>query len=1005
MRIDVKASLGAVFLFMGGTLAAYGQVLKTKDVSPDQSNFTYALPSGSNPAGRIESLVIDPNNDAILYAGAEISGVWKTTTGFLAAGPNFGSNDAVKMKWFQASNGLRNGFTMNQYSLAVDPASKDTDSEGRTFSKRLLYASGDMDGRPGHPDGGLWVSIDAAANWSHVALCGADIGSVIFSGGQPFVSTSCGIWTTTSADLISSWTKLTTTKIKLGNVFLADGANGTFFACRQDLLFPVTNLGRDWGQGVTLPGNCLALASVPNGSSASTQALVVRSSGTSIQEVTLVNFGESPATTRDLGFGTFSANNGGSGVMAVSAVTRTPATGPLSPPGPGATFDVFAADSCAWFEYYSWSGALPIPTWQMVVPAGGSQCYGGVTNIHADTWAMVFPSWYDSGKGVCAAYAATDGGVFFTGGSTLPGPTGQFGAGCATTPWLPAQSGLHVLKSQVMAAITQGAMAYSPVFELALYLPTGDNDVFVGHLGNCFNSTSPPGCVYSAAWQDFDALGDAGQALSEPFYPQQVLISRNDQGGRNYVTVNSPPLPAFPPYSAGTKTQIIEPSPPLPKDATFDDGYHSPGTDDLALIMTPSSEYPVPHSLTGPTGTPPLLAIGSDYLAVQDDSPKNEEATPPSGCDAAKHDHVLRNASGVPPDPLSWHDLSDFFLACDIMKVLAAGGHQSPTIYVLTNSADDKSSPAVHYPAAESGQTYGPGSVYKGSIIPGTTNVSTWLSVMGSKENPLKWADDFFVNPYDPNELYAVDTKDQAIMYTRNGGKDWYKDETLTDIATNHGEYEVGCNSSVGRPGESGTDPFTDSCAMSGVAFDPYLPQARAAALLYGGIAFSRDYGHHWMALDVTNNNHFLSDNLTDPVVSVYLDAETLLPDVPFGDAIIYAALHGHSLLRVAGPFQTIQCLNFTFNPAGTACAAKPPGTEKESRCVSVVIPAFSQTIELHKDSDGLYHGSALFNVTSPLPPLEYYFLINGKTKAATGTYTLTGADYTNGVATTPEAP
>jgi len=37
---------------------------------------------------------------------------------------------------------------------------------------------------------------------------------------------------------------------------------------------------------------------------------------------------------------------------------------------------------------------------------------GGSTGIHVDTWAMVFPSWYDAGKGDCAAYAA-DGGVFF----------------------------------------------------------------------------------------------------------------------------------------------------------------------------------------------------------------------------------------------------------------------------------------------------------------------------------------------------------------------------------------------------------------------------------------------------------------------------------------------------------------------------------------------------------------------------------------------------------------
>ena len=547
---------------------------------------------------------------------------------------------------------------------------------------------------------------------------------------------------------------------------------------------------------------------------------------------------------------------------------------------------------------------------------------------------------------------------------------------------------------------------------MALYLPTGDNDVFAAHLGSCLNSggPTPPGCGYKdAAWKNFDALGDAGQALSDPLYPSQVLISRNDQNGLNYVTVTAPPLPAFPPMPSGKQTQIIEPTPPLPADAIFDDGYHIPGTGDLTQIMTPVAEYPVPASLTGPSGTPPLAAIGGDYLAVEDDSPLDKQTSPTSGCDSKKHDHVLRNVNNLGLSPL-WTDLSGFFLACNIMKVQAAGGHNSPTVYVLTNTSDEKSTPPVHYPKDDSGQTYGPGSIYKGVVVPlnetaGTGKISNWVSVMGSKDNPLKWADDFFVNPYDPNELYAVDTKDHAIMYSRNGGKDWYKEETLTDFATNHGEYDMGCNSPVGRPSGSATNPFTNGCSLSGVAFDPFWPPARAAALLYGGIAFSRDSGQHWMALDVTDNNHFLSDNLTDEVTSVFIDAETRLPDVPPADSIIYAGLHGHSLVRVEGPFQNIECLNFTYNPAGTACASKPPGTEKESQCMSVVIPTLSQTVELHKDSDGLYHGSALFNASSGLPPLQYYFVIDGKTKTAMSTYTLTGSDYGSGVADTPTAP
>lgn len=1016
MRCAIKAGGVAILLILGGTLAAHGQVLKTIDVSPDQSTFTYNVPGLIDPAGRIKSLIIDPNNDAILYAGAEISGVWKSTAGFLVAGPNFGANDAGKMKWFQSSNGLRNGVTMNQYSLAIDPSVQGVDAKGRKYSKRLLYASGNNDGRPGNPDAGLWVSTDAAVNWSHVALCGAGkdgISSVIFSGGQPFVATQCGIWTTTSPDLNSSWKQLTASKIVLGGAFLADGGKGTFFACWDNIVFPASELGQKWGLGVTLSrGVCRAMAAVPHDPT-STQALVVRSDGTSSYEVTLVDFGVSPPKARDLGFSPFADNNSGSGVPAVAAVRRGAPMSSTTPPVAGLTYDIYAADSCAWFQFDPITIPKIIPAWQMVAPGGGGQCHFTTTTIHADTWAMVFPTWYDTNLGICAAYAATDGGVFFTGGLTAPVP--GIPGGCATTPWLPAQTGLHVLESQTMAAISQGALPYSRSFPLALYLPTGDNDVFVSHLANCKDEggSTPVGCDFlPTAWQNLefgsgDFLGDAGLVLADPLYPQQVLASRNDQNGRNYVAVDDPPLPAGPTNPSGTYTQIIEPSPPLPTGATFDGGT---GMGDLSTVYTLSAEFPVKSSSSGAPSTPPFVAIQGDYLAVEDDSPEKKEVTPPTGCEAGKHDHILRNPSGSPPNHLAWVDLSDFFLACDIVKAQPAGGHKSPTVYVLTNLDDDKSTPPVSYPPAKSGQTYGPGQIYKGVIValndvPGTGKISTWVSASGSKQNPLKQADDFFVNPYDANELYAVDLKDQVIMYSTDGGANWYKDDTLTGFATNHGEYVMGCYSSVGRPGESATDPFTNVCSLSGMAFDPFWPQARVAAMLYGGIAFSRDSGHHWMALDVTDNNHFLSDNLTEAVDSVFIDGETRLSGVPTNDQVIYAALHGRGLIRVQGPFRDLVSVNFTFNPAGTSCASAPVGTEKQSQCVQVVIPSLSQTLQLRKDPDGNFRGSLLLSTPATLSPLVYTFIAAGKSEPISLTYIFTSSDLNTGVATVPMAP
>ena len=500
MRLTIPVTM-TTLLILGAAMAAYGQPLAAKDVSPDQSVFFYAKQGDSDPAGRIKSMVIDPNNDSILYAAAEFSGVWKSTTAFLNLGPNGASGQAGNLKWIQSSKGLRNGLTANQYSLAVDQSVTGS-ADGQPYSKRLLYATGDRDGRPGNPGAGLWVSIDAAQNWSHVALCGAGkdhITSVIFSGGRPFVATNCGIWTTASADLTSSWTQLTSTLTVLSGAFLADGGNGTFFICAGSEVLPMHNLGQNRGLGISLlsGSTCVALTAVPNGAAAATQALVVRTNGAlKRQEVTLVDFGVPVATTRDLGFGSVSTKNAGSGVSAIAA-PRIPT--PLTPspsPLPGLSYDIYAADSCAWFAYNPGSSS-----WQMLAQAG-PQCHGDTTEIHEDTWAMAFPKWYDPGKGVCAAYAATDGGVFFN-GFVLSAPIVE---GCTGPIWVPVQTGLHVLSGQAITGISQGSLPYSQAFPLAVYLPTADDDMFVLPLANCLNNCSTPaGCSFRrVSWKNLE---------------------------------------------------------------------------------------------------------------------------------------------------------------------------------------------------------------------------------------------------------------------------------------------------------------------------------------------------------------------------------------------------------------------------------------------------------------------------------------------------------------------
>src|SRR5579871_891616 len=296
-------------LMICGALAAHGQVLKTKDISPDGSNYLYT--GAGDPGGRINSLVIDPNHNNILYAAGEFAGVWKSTSG-VRNELNASLELVPTVDWFQSSKGLRNGLTVNQYSLAVDQAN----------SNRLLYASGDNDGRPptlagAHRLGGLWVSLDAAENWRHAKLCPAlfdgatyddGVTAVVFSTGRPFVATTCGIWTNKSDTLdSSSWTSLTGGPSGYG-AFLADGGEKTLFACLGNKVFRTADLGTKW-EAITINGNCLALTAAPGTTSSSDQVLVVRSAPcvadpctdakTGSQEVTVVDF----TTHKTLGLG------------------------------------------------------------------------------------------------------------------------------------------------------------------------------------------------------------------------------------------------------------------------------------------------------------------------------------------------------------------------------------------------------------------------------------------------------------------------------------------------------------------------------------------------------------------------------------------------------------------------------------------------------------------------------------------------------------------------------
>jgi hypothetical protein len=310
--------------------------------------------------------------------------------------------------------------------------------------------------------------------------------------------------------------------------------------------------------------------------------------------------------------------------------------------------------------------------------------------------------------------------------------------------------------------------------------------------------------------------------------------------------------------------------------------------------------------------------------------------------------------------------------------VQAGGGHgASLNVYVLTTNSGN----------AQFNNGRGPGLIYRGKITSGGSLIGAWNSASGSGATALANADNFFVNPFDPSELYAVDVKDQVIKVSKDYGGAWNTNSSLTDLATNLGEYRIGCNG--GRGGWQQSDPFTDTCSISWIVFDVFHPHLRVAATAYGGILFSRDDGVDWIALDVTNNNHFLSNNLTEIVSGVFFDGETPLPALGSGNQMIYAALKGHSLKRVDGPFLSLEALEFVYTP-------------KVSRVKSIVVnvSTLGASINLRKDADGSYRGQALFDSKS-FKTLNYSLTVDG-VLITSQVYTLTATDIANGVAKPP---
>jgi hypothetical protein len=416
----------------------------------------------------------------------------------------------------------------------------------------------------------------------------------------------------------------------------------------------------------------------------------------------------------------------------------------------------------------------------------------------------------------------------------------------------------------------------------------------------------------------------------------------------------------------------------------FDAGSgHLPGPNSSYTGIIPANEYTgiaVPthegmkQILTMPNETTPTSA---DYLTIVSTYDHLDNT-----CSNCSNDRIVRanvNASNAATAANSWFDFSvsanTQFPSGSIAGVYPSSGHNNPIVYVLTVNQQIKNFGG-----------FGPGQVWKGQTIQIPTGPLTiWTPAMGSGTETLNRAYDVFVNPYNPNELYAVDlggsnASAYTIKQSQDGGNSWFGVPQLRDIATNYGEFDFACGQfAFGTYADK--QIFGNECPMTQMVFVRDHPEVRIAVLYPGGLAYSRDGGGDWIPLNVTNELP-AAQPIELPHAALY-DGRIN----PAGNSSIFVALQGKGVMRVDGPFATLEAAEIKFH----AGFLRAPGI------VMAQSTQLGQTIQLQRGSDGTYDGSMLFD-SRKINSFSVQITINGS-PAETISHVLTTDEVRRGVA------
>jgi hypothetical protein len=350
----------------------------------------------------------------------------------------------------------------------------------------------------------------------------------------------------------------------------------------------------------------------------------------------------------------------------------------------------------------------------------------------------------------------------------------------------------------------------------ALYFGVPDN-------GNFFSLNR------GATWQDpITDCGDCGPWFADPAQPHRVL---EFPLGPSLVLHTDPLENRYP--NPGPGAMEGRDYRPVPLPTTF---AANPYIGYRPIILTPQSEAPLRDGdyiliRATPSGTRVVLR-----------TTKISSITSPTDWDttATADGPTIKAFQQGPPLP------------APVDVVQASGGHRFPVFYAGDPSAF-------------------------GRLWKWTEGLSAWQPIVPAPDGSATVARRFFVDPYDPNLLYIIDTN--AIKRSDNGGLTWRVEPNLDRAVTEDGTFSYTVNL-TGLPTNPGA-----GAVIQDMIFDR-LERKMRFAVGNAGVFFTLD-GEHWQRLLSTQA-------LPGHPVAAYFDR---ISD-PFNRAL-YVAMNGRGLLQL----------------------------------------------------------------------------------------------------------